>query len=351
MKTSFVGRLVGASMIVVCGWMGASGVDASVIPDAVNYQGVLVRTMSGEVVTNAQDVTIRIYDQATGGRLLWGETRSVYPKATDPQQGLFSVTLGEGTPLSGAQYTSLQDVFAPGDNQASRYIEFQLADEAAPIAPRQQFLPVPYAFTAADATGVNADFLVSGTLTVSSSSLGTATLTVNNNLDVAEYLTLSGPTTLSGGATISGSATFNYPVSFSGNADFKNTATVAGKAQFGDLAEFQGGVSWGTLSAESSSNRTVKIGTTNTAASDGFVVVQFATNGNDSDSKGHVEVVVAGKTLKMRQYGHASGAGDTHFSDVATVPVAYGESYCVKKVDKLDDSTLSAEFIPLGKEP
>ena len=341
-------RILGVGLL--CVGMAASARGASVIADAMNYQGVLTRTLTGEAVTNEQDVTIRIYDQAQGGKLLWGETAHIYPKTTEPQPGLFSLVLGNGTPLSGTAYTSLRDVFAIGGGQDARYIEFQLAGEASPNAPRQRFLPVPYAFLAGDATEVSDDFYVDGQLTVSSSSLGTATLTAQTNLVVAEYAVMGDDVAFSRNMRVTGASTFNAPAQLSGPADFAKTAAINGNMTCASSVEFRRGVTFSSISAVSSVNQTVTIGTSYTAATDGFLIIQFKTTDKDNDDDGKVMVQVGSNTLQMRHYEHYTGNGDMDYYDVAMVPVAKGETYKIYTQDTMGSNySLSAEFIPLGK--
>lgn len=348
MKTKQGIRMLGVGLI--CFGAAVTAVRASVVADVMNYQGVLTRTLTGEPVTNEQDVTIRIYDQAQGGKLLWGETAHIYPKTTAPEPGLFSLILGNGTPLSGAAYSALRDVFAIGDGQDARYIEFQLDGEASPNAPRQRFLPVPYAFVAADATSVAGDFHVEGQLTVSSSSLGTATLTAQTNLTVAEYAVMGDDVVLSRNLRVTGASTFNGPAQLSGPADFAKTAAINGTMTCASSVEFSRGVTYSSINAVGADNQSVTIGTSYTASTDGFLIIQFKTTDKDNDNDGKVMVQVASITLQMRHYEHYTGNGDMDYYDVAMVPVAKGETYKIYTQDSMgSDYSLSAEFIPLGK--
>ncbi len=69
----------------------ATGVlmSAAVVPQTMNYQGVL-KDASGSVVSDGTySMTLRIYNVATGGTELWTETQSVTVAG-----GLFDVVLG-----------------------------------------------------------------------------------------------------------------------------------------------------------------------------------------------------------------------------------------------------------------
>ncbi|NCD32630.1 MAG: hypothetical protein EOL87_04340 [Spartobacteria bacterium] len=332
-----------------------TGRAGSTIPKAVNYQGVLYSALNNAVVTNAGNVVIRLYDQAEGGTLLWGETRMVYPKKTLPQQGLISVVLGEGTPLPDTEYASLDEVFALGDTQDKRYIEFQLESSTTPIAPRQQFLPSSYAFIAADGSDAKEDFSVTGVLTVSSETLGTAQLTVGGNLDVAEYVTMTDDATFDGTTKITKDATFNESVSFNADVTMEKGGTVKGNMTATvSQTKFAGGLSWDTMDMVYSNNTSVTVGESHTASTDGFLIIDFKTNRKDNDNNGHVNVTVAGNTLQMRHFQNYGGAGnDMKYYDVAMVPVAMGESFSItidgEMSAKSGDYTLTAQFIPLGK--
>lgn len=66
----------------------------SQIPKKLNYQGVLTDN-SGNPLSGAQTLTLKLYDVANGGSELWAETQSV-----DVVNGVFNVILGEVTPLN-----------------------------------------------------------------------------------------------------------------------------------------------------------------------------------------------------------------------------------------------------------
>lgn len=95
----------------------------------------------------------RIYDAASGGTLLWTETRDDVNRVT-VTNGLFSVKLGEVTALSASTFSG----------NASLYFEIQLATPAtatcsvsgcatyeAPMTPRSQLATSAYAFNATNA--------------------------------------------------------------------------------------------------------------------------------------------------------------------------------------------------------
>ena len=65
------------------------------IPNTINYQGYLTDSI-GNPLDGTVDMVFSIYDVDTGGSPLWTETQTGVV-VTD---GLFSVNLGEVTPLS-----------------------------------------------------------------------------------------------------------------------------------------------------------------------------------------------------------------------------------------------------------
>ena len=90
------------------------------------------------------NVQFRIYNNATGGDVLWGETQTV-----TVFQGRLSVLLGQGQALAGTPDTSLSDVVNGGDG-GELYIGITLPDEGtgAEFSPRQRMLPSAYAYRA-----------------------------------------------------------------------------------------------------------------------------------------------------------------------------------------------------------
>ncbi len=64
------------------------------IPHQINYQGYLTDDQ-GNPLDGHYDLVFRIYDEETGGNLLWSETR----ENVEAEQGVLSVTMGEVTPI------------------------------------------------------------------------------------------------------------------------------------------------------------------------------------------------------------------------------------------------------------
>jgi len=98
------------------------------VPERIDYQGLLVR--NGNPVTTEVEVIFRIYDDETGGTLLWDETQMVTP---DPE-GRFNVELGVVDRLN-------ESVFDGSGHWMSMEIE-----RGGETSPRVHFTSVPYAY-------------------------------------------------------------------------------------------------------------------------------------------------------------------------------------------------------------
>ena len=106
------------------------------IPHLINYQGKLTKTDGTAYAVGEYKISISVYDQATGGSLVWGpqvfnNTPLVY--------GHFNVVLGPTDTTS----RDIADAFA----NANTYLEVKVNNDP-PITPRQQILSAPYAVNA-----------------------------------------------------------------------------------------------------------------------------------------------------------------------------------------------------------
>ncbi len=99
------------------------------IPGKFNYQGRLTSATSGAPLPGSHDLTFRIYDDPTGGSLLWTEGQTVIADSA----GVFSAILGTYTPVE----MSLD---------APVWLEVEVAGET--LVPRREIVSVPFAFTA-----------------------------------------------------------------------------------------------------------------------------------------------------------------------------------------------------------
>lgn len=119
------------------------------VPGEMNYQGFLTDDL-GSPINDTVDLSFGIYDVAVGGSELWTES------LTDVEvvDGVFSVVLGSGTPLTSS-------LFDGGD----RFLETRV--DGVPLFPRRPFLTAPYAYRAAVAdealsAGADEDWTVDG---------------------------------------------------------------------------------------------------------------------------------------------------------------------------------------------
>lgn len=122
----------------------ATGTGSPIVPQLVNYSGVLTDT-NGKPLTNLVGVTFTLYQESEGGTPLWMEIQNVQPT----KSGHYSVMLGSTTSAG-----LPQDVFANGE---ARWLGVQAEGQAE--QPRVMLLSVPYALKAADAETVGTSAL------------------------------------------------------------------------------------------------------------------------------------------------------------------------------------------------
>ena len=104
------------------------------IPQQINYQGYITDPQ-GTAIDATVSIVFSIYSQASGGTVLWTETKNV--TITD---GLFSVNLGEGTPITLSFDTQYYLGITVGSDKE--------------MTPRQPITSVGYAFRAQEADSV-----------------------------------------------------------------------------------------------------------------------------------------------------------------------------------------------------
>ncbi len=104
-------------------------------PAGINYQGRLLDDNGVPITAADLTFTVRIYDQAYNGTLLFYETHAV-----DINDGVYSFVIGDGdAPNMGVLNTSL---FADG----SRWLEIVVEGET--LSPRHEFLSSPFSLQA-----------------------------------------------------------------------------------------------------------------------------------------------------------------------------------------------------------
>jgi hypothetical protein len=113
-------------------------------PLLVNYQGRLVDT-AGNPLAGPLSIRFSIHDAATAGSELWFETQP----AINPDNGIFSVSLGSVTPLPASVFGS-----------DARYLEIKIGADAA-MAPRTRLLSTPYALYTANLGSSGTQALIS----------------------------------------------------------------------------------------------------------------------------------------------------------------------------------------------
>ncbi len=170
---------------VLATWVGlTTGWAATTVPGEVNYQGMLVRADNTPLANGNYQVQFRIYNQPTGGSLIWGpqsNTVALY-------NGQFNVKLG---PVDAAS-RKLAEAF----QEPARYFEIQVGTNP-PISPRQQMLSAPFALNADLLNGTNWSAVFDNgnpaTGTILSSKIGTGAITSSHIADGTIQMVDLGP--------------------------------------------------------------------------------------------------------------------------------------------------------------
>ena len=139
----------------------------------LDEKGETVKKEDGVTVKRDHVVTLRLYDKATGGSLLWGQTFSIF---TD-ERGLFNLAVGDdGSPLDaseGARYSSLEAALTnPQTTAGGVYIGLTVKGSAGEIVPRQRLFAVPFAAVANDVRKISNDITVGGNITLGDGTKG-----------------------------------------------------------------------------------------------------------------------------------------------------------------------------------
>ena len=136
------GRLL-SSLVVVCGLFLSTFTvlrAAAEIPRLMHYQGQLAEA-SGAPLSGDHTLTLRLYDAASGGSVLWEESHTVSLKQAD--QGVFSLTLGSVTAFP-ATLDFNQPIWLTLD-----------VDATGEMLPRQRLTAVTYAINADQLDGLD----------------------------------------------------------------------------------------------------------------------------------------------------------------------------------------------------
>jgi hypothetical protein len=98
------------------------------VPQKISFQGRLADD-NGIPITGTRDFTFKIYNGLTGGSASWTESQT----AVSVQNGIWSVRLGEVTPISNTVFDG-----------TTKYLEIQVGTDT--LSPRMQMVSVPYAY-------------------------------------------------------------------------------------------------------------------------------------------------------------------------------------------------------------
>jgi hypothetical protein len=175
---------------------------SAAINGTINFQGKVINKTTGTNVSNGNyNFEFRLYSAASGGSLLWTETRTGGNQVT-VTDGIFRVALGSVTALSGVDF-----------NSDSLYLEIEFNGETF-TSERIRFSAVPYAFNAEMVNGL------------------TVTNTSDSSFSSATYLKIADGETINFGAnsltfTTSGDTTLTLPTSGTVTA-LGNTTTGSG---------------------------------------------------------------------------------------------------------------------------
>jgi hypothetical protein len=105
------------------------------VPHKINYQVRVTDSVTGDPLPGSHHLSLRIYDSATEGSLLWSETKT----ETADSSGVISTILGSGTAINISF-------------DVPCWLEVEIDDEI--LSPRREMVSVPYSFHA-----VNSDSL------------------------------------------------------------------------------------------------------------------------------------------------------------------------------------------------
>ena len=202
----------------------AFSTQALAIPTFLTHQGKVSQS-NGSPVVGSANTTFALYNQETGGSVIWTQTMAVTFDA-----GYFSVVLGPGDPELST------DVFDGSDLYLG--ITLEGMDE---FAPRHSVTSVPYAFRAGSVTGeVNA---VDG-LTVDGAELVDSDGNVNVPGVISGEVNATNGLSVDGTEVVDSSGNVNVPGTFSingeiiidtsGNLTIPGTAEVVSGLKLGD---------------------------------------------------------------------------------------------------------------------
>ena len=166
---SFMNRLsrLGITALFCGGLLLGSTTLSAQIERRISYQGLLTQPSGQPLADASYSLTLRFYDAATGGNLVYEETQSVAVT-----RGLFNILIGDVAPLASVNF-----------NQ-QLWLETGITGQA-PFAPRTRFAVVPYAVRAESAqTATSLDPSATGFVRSLNGAEGDLTLKGENGITV-----------------------------------------------------------------------------------------------------------------------------------------------------------------------
>jgi hypothetical protein len=214
---------IGAACLVVL-WPAFCAC-AATVPEIIEFNGTLAWSGTNAPVAGVHPFTIRLYDQATGGTLLWEEQDNVQVDAS----GRYGVQLGAGT--QGTATNSLSDALKLAGSSAFLELEVSINGQTRLFAPRQRLASAPFAMMAGNAYRATKGLTVDGMLMVEGGTqAGQATAGTMECKDVVvtkQITLLKGPL----GCDILTSLATNTPVVFSTGVSADKETRVIGNLQ------------------------------------------------------------------------------------------------------------------------
>ena len=150
--TPLRGRIAWLAVLLAAGMVGHAA--DSLPPGKLPFQGFLTDSATppaplGKDAPQNFPVVFRIYDALSGGRIRWAEQQVV-----TVDNGLFSVTFGEGSPVGTEPHTNNLAGIFQGADASDRFVGITVVGQGPEIAPRIQFFPSPFAHLARLANGI-----------------------------------------------------------------------------------------------------------------------------------------------------------------------------------------------------
>lgn len=184
-------RAMGAALVAV---LVLAALASATTPQRVNYQGILTDA-SGNPITVSVTARFRIYDQSSGGTVLYDESQTVSPDAS----GRINVELG------GASITPISNAF----NGSDRWLGITVGGDPE-MTPRVHFTSVPYAFRVETVDGAKGG-AIKGDVSVE----GSVNINGTPGVDGVQFAdnTIQTTAAVAGGVTYTPANTWRYTAS------------------------------------------------------------------------------------------------------------------------------------------